>query len=337
MSLPAGVKARAGGRTRPVPQLPEPSRFWIGSAPRTWRVADRMWSDVAAMTLAGLKKPSAEGVPELAVEEVDDLFYIPPITEDRTADRDQLIAALIDRGVPILVHVFPGEDAPEGKGVIPLYDLLEPLLDGADDLLATLPADAVAVWPLIPGITDDPTRWEEALEVLALRRVAVVQPQMLELSPMARRRLAEGRSEEVFDALFHGRVRFGERRFAIHVQQAGLSPFFARPVSERATPRQQANREVAANLALAGELSLRLGHSVAAGQAYFRAARGAETTSHDLRALAREKNLKVLDWLDERSMQIVEEQLADPPRPIGLERLKAEYLELPLPDDADEE
>ena len=346
MTLPSGVKARAGGRTRPVPQLPEPARFWVAAAPRTWRAVDRLWTHVGAMTLAGLRKRSTEGVPELAVEDVDDLFYVPPVAEDFVAERDHLVDLLGQAAVPSLVQLSPGETPPEHQGVIALYDLLVPLLAGDYDELAVLPEGAVAVWPLVPGITDDPTRWEEALEVLALRKVAVVQPQTLELNAMARRRLAEGRGDDVFDALFHGRGGFGERSFARHVHQAGLSPFFERPVAACATDRQQGNRAVAAKLALAGELSLRLGHSVAAGQAYFRAARGAETTSHDLRALAREKNLKVLDWLDDRSLRMVEEMLVDASDDAesagesdgegAFERLKAEYLAITPADDSEE-
>ncbi len=71
----------------------------------------------------------------------------------------------------------------------------------------------------------------------------------------------------------------------------------AAPDVRRATPRGARNRELAAALAEAGDLWLRLGRSEPEGEALLAAARHVDATSLDLAALAREGNLGIVDWL----------------------------------------
>ena len=61
------------------------------------------------------------------------------------------------------------------------------------------------------------------------------------------------------------------------------------------------------------------------GQGLLRAARGAESTNHDLAGLAREKNLKVIDWLDARSREIIDHWTAEG-RSRRVERLIGQYI-----------
>ncbi len=316
---------KAGGRTRPVQQLPEPSRFWIAYSPRTWRCCSFLWTDVARLDLGGMQKPtSGHGIPEVAGEALDDLFYLPPVDSELSAERDRMAASWVESGTGVLVQLRIGEVC-KVDGAVKVFDLLEPLLSSETEDLLSLPEGSVAVWPLIPGISDHPGRWEDGLPLLASAGVGCVQPVALDLSPVQRRRLAEGRHESVFDALFHGSKEGGtEKDFARYAHRHQLKVFMERPLVGAAA-RVRSNREIAAKLALAGELWLRMEKSVAAGQAYFRAARGAETTSLDLAALVREDNLKVINWLNDASRELVEEWVQH--GTLGqLDTLMAEYV-----------
>ncbi len=262
-------------------------------------------------------------LPRLDAAELDDLFYLPPVPRDQAAARDGWAAGLIESGTGVLIQLNPG-DATEVAEARVVYDLLRPLLAGDVAQLAELPAASIAVWPLIPGITDSPELWQGGCAALAEAGVAVVQPSIVELRGDQRRQLAEAGGDGVFEALFHGPPP-AEREFSRRAAGHGLAAFAPRP-SGFGTARQLRNRRLAGDLALAGELWLRLGRSVAAGQALLLAARRADTTRRDLAALAREGNLGVLDWLDGRSVDLVAEITATG-RSSSVEALLAEYLE----------
>ena len=298
---------KAGGRTRPVQQLPEPSRFWIAYSPRTWRCSSELWTDLAALSLNGMQKPAADqAIPEIAAEALDDLLYLPPVDDSLAPSRDQWAASWVESGTSVLIQLRIDQRCKvEGANVI--YDLLGPLLDRETERFLTLPEGSAAVWPLIPGTTDRPGRWDDGLALLAKAGVSTVQPVSVTLTPVQRRRLAEGRDESVFDALFHrSGDGFTERDFASYAAEHGLQVFIDRPPVGHVA-KTLSNRELASKLALAGEIWLRLDRSMAAGQALFRAARGADTTPFDLRALVQEDNLKVIDWLNGHGRQIIEE------------------------------
>jgi hypothetical protein len=114
----------------------------------------------------------------------------------------------------------------------------------------------------------------------------------------------EGGDDDLFQALFHG-PGADPRAFARAAHRHGLSPFLPRPLP-RPPLAGGPEREAAGLLALAGELSFRLGQP-GRGQAYLRAARWVDRTAYDLRPLAREGNLPVLHWLGAESRAIVEE------------------------------
>jgi hypothetical protein len=318
----------AGGRTRPVQQLPEPNHFWIAYSSRTWRCTSRLYTDLANARLNGFQKgPLEREMPDLDVEEVEDLLYLPPVDRELEASRNEMIVRLHELRIPVLVQLRPGDaQPPDGSHVI--YDLLEPLLRGEIEELSGLPEGSAAVWPLIPGLTDHPEAWEEGMTWLRNAKVRCVQPLVPELTPTIRRQLAERYGDQAFDALFH-RDPPSERDFSNVADRYGLSIFCERPATGN-SPRQELNRQLAAKLALAGELWHRLEKPMAAGQGLLRASRGAENSHHDLAGLARENNLKVLDWLDAHSLELLRQQAALGQSAL-LETLLCEYLEKPVP------
>ncbi len=298
------------GRRRPglARHHPEPARFWIAYAPRTWPAGDAPWTDLGAVRLRSLGASGGSRNLELPdAADLDDLLYLPPVAAELTAARDDWAAGLIESGTPVLIQLEPGTLTAAPAALI-VHDLLRPLLAGDLEPLAALPTGSSAVWPLIPGVTEAPELCQAGSNALAGAGVACVQPAVVELTAEQRRQLAESAGDDAFEALFHGSTP-AERDFARCAHRCGLQVFVPRPAAS-GTTRHVRNRRLAADLALAGDLMLRLERPVAAGQALLRAARRAADTRHDLAALAREGNLGVLDWLDGNGVDLVAEGAA---------------------------
>jgi hypothetical protein len=221
------------------------------------------------------------------------------------------------------------------SGVVVLLDPLPALLSiGAAGAIAAtaglaeaLPGAAV-VWPLVPGFGAGEDAARAAAPAVAAAGVSALQPMVLQLTAAQRRRLAEGRGGEVFDALFH-RPPPDERPFARAAAAAGLAPFLPRPLPRPPLAGAE-TRRLAGLLALAGELWMRCGRPPAAGQALFRAARWADDAGYDLGALAREGNLGVVAALDERSRALIADGRSGG-TPALVRELLAEYT---APEDA---
>lgn len=308
---------------------------------------------------------SASAVEALSAA-VDDGVWLPPVAEPASAARRALAARLAEAGVPVVLQLpvtgvagseareplVPTQPSDEDIAVsaadspIRLADLASSgvtvLLDPLPALLAGGPAAAVGdtvrfaraipgaavVWPLIPGFELDERAARAAARELAAAGVRALQPMALRLTAAQRRRLAEGRGGEVFDALFHGPPA-DERPFARGVAAGGLAPFLPRPLPRPPLAGAE-TRRIAGLLALAGELWMRCGRPPAAGQALFRAARWADDAGYDLGALAREGNLGVVAALDERSRALIAEAAAG-----GTPELVRELLdEYAAPEDA---
>lgn len=292
------------GRSRPVQQIPEPSRFWIGYSPRNWKGTERPWTDLANAKLEGFQRRGPIGIPEIESEGLDNLFYLPPVAPEMHSERQRVIDDLHQVRVPVLLQADPREDdLPQNCHVV--YDLLHPLLEGDLEVFFKLPEGCTVVWPLISGLTDPPEICDEGCDLLSARGVRCVQPVVVELTPFIKRRLAEGRDEDVYDSLFHSDP-MSEREFARIAYRYGLNPFMTRPPIA-GTPKFVSNYQIAGVLAMIAELWLRLDRPTGQGQAILRAARGAERTHHHLAALAEEKNLKVLNWLDTGSQDLIRE------------------------------
>lgn len=313
---------------RLVRHHPEPGRFWIAASPRSWNAGRGPWTDLAGSRLIGVQGRPPAALPEIGPFELDDLLYLPPVDPSLAAERDRAAVRLLEAGTPLLVQVTPGEafSIAEGPAVGEvIYDLAEPLLAGDLAALSRLPAGSDAVWPLIAAVTDGAEIRDRGCELLAAAGVRCVQPLAVELDPITRRSLAEERDDErVFAALFHGPPP-SEREFARAAHRHGLEVFRRRPPSGF-SPRRIGNRRLAAGLALAGELWLRLERPEGRGQALLRAARGADAAAYDLTALVREGNLTVMDWIDELGVEILVE-LVEAGRSSLLDGLLAEYLE----------
>jgi hypothetical protein len=301
---------------RTAAQLPEPGRFWIRHAPRRWPEPPGPWSNLAAGRLDwGRSAADPGGEPPVTraldsgPEPLDDLLYLPPVPAERATERERLAGERLAAGTPVLVQLAPGE-TPELPGAVLVYDLLPALLGRDLAPLALLPAGAAAVWPLLPGLSDDPGLWRAGCQVLADQQVACVQAWTPGLDPADRRLLVELCGEELFAPLFHrDEGEPSERPFARAAHRLGLAPFLARPLP-RPPIRGIANRRIAGALALAGELWLRLGRPVGQGEALYAAARQVDRTPYDLTALAREGNLGVLGWLSGLAREVVEEEIA---------------------------
>lgn len=304
--------------TRLLTLLPDPGRLWIRYAPRAWPGPPQPWTNFAT---AGL----GEAVPEAAVQvgrSLDDVLYLPPTERDAAPARRAVAQAHLAAGTPVLWQLAPGDEAPP-PGVTALVDLLPALLDGDLDALAGLPQGAAAVWPLAAGLTDDPGFCRQGCQRLLAAGVLLVQPLPLELPPESCRKLAEGRGEQVFKALFH-RQPPSARDFARVAAGLGLDVFLPRPLP---TPPLggAANREIAAALLLAAELWLALDRPVSQGLALSRAGRWVDSAAYDVASLAREGNLAVVPELDAASRIVIEEQVAAG-RAALVEELLAHYV-----------
>ncbi len=346
-------------------RLPEPGRLWIRYAPRRWEGPDRPWLDLAAGRLGRSRRPAAAiagddaGRPSLghllgtAEPSLDDVLYLPPVPEQLADWRDALAERALAGGTPVLVQLLPGDETrllaapgpgPGAAGAVVVVDLLEALLPGgflheaadAAAILSTARSSgamgsgfagiAAAVWPLLPGITEDPALWERACERLAAAGLECLQVLAPAFGPGDRRRLAQGSREGAFEALFHRGHREAppERDCARVAHRHGLAPFLPRPLPRPPWPRAE-NRRIAGLLALAGELWLRLGRPVEQAQSLFRAARWLDATPYDVDALRREGNLAVVTALDPLARRVVAEA-AGGGEPALLGDLLAEYL-----------
>jgi hypothetical protein len=223
-------------------------------------------------------------------------FYVPPVDSEHAAARNALLDSLARQEVPALVQLAAGDELDSAAPPeTVLIDPLETLLERRLDVLDAVPARAAVLWPLIAGLTDDEALWSDAFARLRRAGAACVQSLVVELDAVERRELAGGESEDgVYSRLFHGRAA-SERRVAAVAARHGLAVFHRRPW--RDTDRLARNAALAELLALAGELWLRLGRGEGAGQELFRASRWVEDASVDVRALAAEGNLEIVDAL----------------------------------------
>ncbi|HYG63168.1 MAG TPA: hypothetical protein VEL74_11345 [Thermoanaerobaculia bacterium] len=332
---------------RPGVRLPEPGRFWIRYVPRLWEPPEMPWLDFAEGKLGPWGRGKGRHLEPADLHQLafplDDLLYLPPVPEHLEAARREVAEKFLAAGTPVLRQVFPGDELPangdaedsaetvEEFPYLPrpatpefVFDLLPALLELDFTRLARLPSGAAVVWPLLPGLTDSPSLWEEGCEVLAAAGVRHVQALAPALTPQDRRRLAERWGDEAtFDALFH-HAPPSEREFACTANGFGLFPFLPRPLP-RPPIRGASNRRIAGVLALAAELWLRLGRPVEQGQAIYRAARWIDSANYDLKGLARERNLAVLTPLDALSRKLIAE-LFESGEPPLLRELLTEYV-----------
>jgi hypothetical protein len=143
-------------------------------------------------------------------------------------------------------------------------------------------------------------------------------------SPAARRRLASYLlREQDYRALFHAEA-LDERELCRIAADHGLAVGVPRPLP--AAPRRlRVNRFLAGQLAEAGDLWARLEPSGREAAPYFRAARFVDETPHDLEGLARDGNLRVLEWLGPGPRDLVEAALREGSSTV-VDELRKEWL-----------
>jgi hypothetical protein len=308
---------------------PEVSRFWIRQAFREWPSGERRWVDLAQgrMRRAGVKSPPPSAI---AIDAQGGVLYVPPVEREHAAARDSLVASLALRGVPLLVQLVAGEAFESGAGPETIViDPLEVLLERRLDALDAVPAGAVVLWPLIAGFTDDQALWEEACARLRAAGARCAQPLVLELDPAERRELAGGETEgAAYSRLFHGKAA-SERRFAAVAAHHGLEVFHRRAGGDG--DRRERNATLAELLALGGELWLRLGRGEVAGQELFRASRWVEDAAIDVRAIAAEGNLGIVEALRASGPATIVAEWARAGASPTIESWLTEYVTLPAP------
>lgn len=319
---------------------PAPESPWIHLAKGTWgpdALVRQVPPEDGAATLEELGRGSLGKAP--------DLIYLPPAPADLQAARGTLATTLRSRGVPVLVQEVLGVEgaakdavpaaaaspqalpappqpaltqAATGRG--PQRTVLDPtpvllafaagglgLEEMVERLAEAEPDRGTLLWPLLPGISDDPKLQARACEVLAAAGAVRVQPLTPVLAPQDCRSLLEAaealapregsaapveRLDELHRALFHS-APLDERAFARRAAAAGLDPLAPRPLP--AVPGSlAARRRAAGRLAQAADLWLRLGRRESTGSALFRAGRWIEASGHDPEALVREGNLVLL-------------------------------------------
>jgi hypothetical protein len=319
--------------TRKVPTRSfraEVGRLWVRRAFRDWPGCERRWFDLARGGLGHGR--NAGSIPDAGAVEIEGgLLYVPPVEPELAPARDALIDSLQRQGVPMLVQLAVGETL--GSTVAPpeaiVIDLLEPLLARRLDALDAVPRESVVVWPLVAALTDDEALWDEGCRRLRAADVTCVQAVVLELGPAERRELAGDESgEDLYSRLFHGRAA-SERRFAGVASRHGLDVFFRRRGSD--SDRRARNAAIAELLALAGELWGRLGRGEVQAQELFRASRWVEDNAVEVRALAAEGNLEIVEALRPAAVTAIVEQWARAGSSPTVDEWLAEYVAAALP------
>jgi len=304
-------------------QTPDLGRCWVRYAFRSWPGSGDLWLDLFSRALGRASEQTFDPGSLVGVAELEDVVYLPPVESLQEEFREQVARRLTSTGTPVLVQSLVGTAlrSPDSSEII---DVLHTVATGDVAQLDTIPAGATVIWPLISGYSDGAELWDQGLGRLAAAGVTCVQGVAADLSPADRRRIVEVAGEHGFERLFHGPAPT-EREFAVAVRNAGMEPFFRRPLPS-APSRLVHNRRLAGYLASIGELWLRLDWTESRGQSFYRAARWVDRESHDLVVLAREGNLGVVSWLDDDSCQVIEE-IATRGESSLLQELEGEYLD----------
>jgi hypothetical protein len=306
---------------------PTPFRAWIRWAPRNWPGAEVPYVDLAdAHIVWPGEATGAGGLPERPPPEPD-VVYLPPVAEDRRAERVALARRLVEGGCALLLQDVEGGARTEIGGAIHWLDPLASLLSGGESAISRQSGDedsrarGALVLPLAPGLTPSTESLSTLLE-RARQCCETALPVPLDLDARDRRRLVDRLGEEAFDGAFHGRS-LPEREAARAVAEAGLRALPERPPLAALPPRATRNRDLASRLVLAGELWLRLGRSEGEGVALLASARRIETTHLDAAALVREGNQMLLDLPSATARRVVEEELSGAPASLAAELLAA--------------
>jgi hypothetical protein len=262
------------------------------------------WVDLARAELAGSALQGS--IPERAGDaSFEDVVYLPPVAPEAGLWRQHLIERSSALGVSIVVQLLPGEPVPVGEGPV-VFDLTMPLLDRRLARLSQVVPGSWAVWPLLPGLTDEEELWEEGLAHLAKARAVGVHGLAPDLSAVQRRRLSVHGKVRSYRRLFHAghpRVEAFARLTASH----GLAFFPERPRGP-GSGKKERNRALATHFVYLADLWLRNERAEGKGQDFFQVARRLEQEQVDVTELARLGKLGSVEWLQpdcRREIEIV--------------------------------
>ena len=302
----------------------EPSNLWAQATVRFGGRSDVPWVDLRSRDLGGLED-SIKGAPWRS-STLPRSIYLPPPAEDEVDTAVALRSWCASEDIAVVEHRVAGT----GEAVLQerqtlAWDLLDVVLSGRWDRLGSLAPGALFLWPLVAGLSDGGAAVERGLDRLAPLQPSRVVPVVPELSPRARRALADASGEDVFGAVFHG-VRADARSFAAACRSRRIDFLprrLAPPIGVESAPRLAPL--VAAELALIADLSIDVGESEARAQLYYGAARWFEATRHDVRGLLREGNLDVVPRMDSQIATVVAELASGAERSTLLETLTRRF------------
>jgi hypothetical protein len=301
--------------------LPEPGQFWIRHAPKRWPGPVSWWVDLARAELAGSALQGS--IPERAGEaSFEDVVYLPPVASEAGLWRQHLIERSSALGVSVVVQLLPGEPVPVGEGPV-VFDLTLSLLERKLARLSQVVRGSWAVWPLIPGLTDERELWEEGLGHLARARVVGVHGLAPDLSAVQRRKLSAYGKVRSYRRLFHAGHPSVEA-FARLTASHGLAFLPERPRGP-GSGKKERNRALATHFLCLADLWLRNQRAEGKGQDFFQVARWIEQEQADVSELARLGKLGSVEWLQPDCRREIE-TLAAGEESTLLSELWADYL-----------
>lgn len=301
-------------------QRPEPANGWIE---RTFRNA---WDpgfislDLAKRAFLVGRGEGGSKLHSLSEETPEGRFYIPAVNPELRSHRNQTEEELNDRGVMTLCQRAPDERQSPFPTVVDLSALV---LDPRASKPSALPG-SWALWPLVPGVRNQPEEWTEWACRLAELGVEILQPIALDPPPKIRRALVDAWGEDYFEPIFHGEPH-SERAFSAVVASWGLRPFAPRP----SQAKRAGDGALVEALLLAAEYAHRLDDGATRVQGFLRAARWTEESKYEVSALVRDHQIRAIPWVEEESRTLMEEWVQAGESEI-LKELEGRYLKRPI-------
>lgn len=294
-------------------QLPEPRTLWVRYTPKSWRGAEGPWLDPTTGRMGGPRRGGKKATAD-EVGALDDVLYLPPPAIGEESRRDELAAAAVERGLEPVLHVDLGTRVEQVPGPSRLLlDELPRLVSEEEPeevaRLAQLAFGVEVVWqvPAIAGLTVGAGREERLADRLRALGATAVHVDAPRLEGADLRRLAEAAGAADSVGIFHAQP-VDSTALMRSLARAGFQVLHPRPLGGVSGIARD-HRRLAGVLGQVADLWLRARCSPSGAQSLFRAAREIDRTGYDLKALHREGNLKVLEWLDGPAVAVAEEWL----------------------------
>ena len=292
--------------------------FWIGAVPTGWPRME-WWTDLAT----GWVIDQARGGQIETRKLPDEVLYLPPVPADAGALRRERLIGWMQAGARTVLHVVAGGAEPNSVQPSPTLTVWDPtalLIVGDVEQLSTPPAGSWVLWPVIPGVSDDPRRFEGFARRAADAGVEGVLPMTPQLSPRSRRVIVDHHGGGIFESLHH-RTSVEPSEIARVAWEFGL-PF--QPPRPGRSGESEVHVRACSELGHLGDLYIRLGQDER-GQRVLRAQRWLEDSPWDLEVILRDGHLKLVPELADEAAVVVEEVL-DTGTSVRLGRVREMYL-----------